>query len=86
MAAIILTFDYALFTQQFKAYSDPITYPQSLLQNYWDIAINYMSDVANYGSLQGTMRQYALNLFVAHLLYLNFLIGTGNPKIGRAHV
>lgn len=82
MAAVILTFDYTLFQQQFPMYANPVTYPESLLQNYWDISINYMSDVGNYGSLQGAMRQYAINLFVAHLLYLSFLIGTGNTNTG----
>lgn len=82
MAETLLTFDYALFQQQFPTYANSITYPESLLQNYWDIAINYMTNVGNYGSLQGSMRQYALNLFVAHLLYLSFIIGTGNPNTG----
>lgn len=82
MAATILTFNYALFQQQFPTYSNPTTYPESLLQNYWDIVINYMSNVGNYGSLQGAQRQYALNLLVAHMIYLSVLIGTGNPNTG----
>lgn len=78
MAATILTFDYELFQQQFPAYSNPITYPESLMQSYWNIAINYMSDVGNYGSLQAGMRQYALNCLVAHLTFLAAIIASGN--------
>lgn len=80
MAAVLLTFNYVLFTQQFPQYANPAAYPQAVLQTYWDIASNYMSTVGNYGSLQGSMRQYALNLLVAHLIYLSQLIGTGNPN------
>jgi hypothetical protein len=82
MSETLLTFDYTLFQQQFPVYANPQTYPESLLQIYWDIAINYISNVGNFGALQGTMRQYAINLMVAHLLYLNFIIGTGNPNTG----
>src|ERR1700688_4181413 len=80
MNASILTFDYALFVLQFPDYNNPVRYPQALLQNYWDIVINYMSNVGNYGSLQGAQRQYALNLLVAHLIYLSLIIGTGDPN------
>lgn len=80
MNAPILTFDYALFVLQFPDYNNPGRYPEVLLQTYWDIAINYMSNVGNYGSLQGSMRQYALNLLVAHLVYLSLIIGTGDPN------
>jgi hypothetical protein len=77
MAPVILTFDYALFIQQVPQYSNPAVYSQALLQNYWDVATNYMSDVANYGVLQNGARQYGLNLFVAHLVYLAGLIAAG---------
>lgn len=77
MTAVILTFDYALFIVQFPIYSNPSVYPEALLQTYWDIAIDYVSDVGNYGSLQGMKRQYALNLMVAHITYLNGLIAAG---------
>lgn len=78
MAAVILTFDYALFQQQFPAYANPIIYPESLMQSYWDISINYISDVGNFGSLQGGARQYAINCMVAHLTFLAGIIASGN--------
>lgn len=77
MSAVVLTFDYDLFILQVPLYSNPTKYPEALLQSYWDIAINYMSNVGNYGSLQGAARQYGLNLLVAHLAYLAGLIAIG---------
>lgn len=78
-----LTFNYALFQLQFPVYANPITYPEVLLQSYWDIAINYISNTGNYGALQGVARQYAINLFVAHLIFLNGIIasGAGNSQV-----
>jgi hypothetical protein len=78
MSETILTFDYALFQQQFPAYSNPMVYPEILMQNYWDIAINYISNSGNCGSLQGSARQYAINLMVAHLNFLAGIIASGN--------
>jgi|SRR5271165_720979 len=77
MTAVILTFDYALFILQVPQYSNSAKYPQALMQSYWDIATNYVSNVGNFGNLQGTSRQYALNLMVAHLAYLAGLIAAG---------
>jgi|SRR5690606_29752653 len=82
MSETILTFDYELFQKQFPDYSNPIMYPEVLLQNYWDVSIYYITPVGNFGALQGGMRQYAINLMIAHLIYLNLLIGTGNPNTG----
>lgn len=65
-----LTFDYALFIAQCPAFSNPVIYPQASLQIQWDIATIYISDVANFGSLQFGDRQYAINLMIAHLLTL----------------
>lgn len=78
MSTTILLFNYTLFQQQFPAYSNQNIYPESLMQSYWDIATNYMSNIGNYGSLQGSMRQYALNLLVAHLTFLAGIIASGN--------
>ena len=74
MSTAILTFDYNLFITQIPAYSDPTKYPEATLQVWWDIAINYVSDVGNCGSLQGSARQYAINLMMAHLIYLSLQI------------
>src|SRR5271163_414534 len=65
----ILTFDYALFQQQIPLYSNPVTYPESLVQVYWDIATYYISNIGNFGALQGDARQFAINLMAAHLIF-----------------
>lgn len=72
-----LTFDYSLFIAQFSAYSDSTKYPQSVLQGYWDVSIDYISNAAFCGSLTGAKRQYALNLLVAHFAYINDAIAKG---------
>ena len=74
---VLLTFDYSLFQTQVPEYANPANYPEATLQNYWNIAINYMSNVGNYGVLQGDARQYGLNLLVAHLVFLAGLVAQG---------
>lgn len=70
----ILTFDYDQFIALFPAYANPIQYPQSLLQQYWNSATNYVSNIGNFGAVQGDKRQYAINLMTAHLVYISGLI------------
>ncbi len=76
MTIPVLVFDPTLFRQQFPAYSNATTYPDALLQMYWDMATCYISDL-NYGCLQGTCRVLAINLMTAHLLYISDLIAAG---------
>ena len=80
MNPAILTFDYDgyIANPQFALYSDPTNYPESLLLNYWNVAINYISNVGNFGDIQGDQRQYAIQLMLSHLIYLTNLINTGN--------
>lgn len=73
----ILTFDYDQFIALFPIYSSPTKYPEPILQGFWDSAINYISDIGNYGSLKGEKRQYAINLMTAHLIYLANLAAAG---------
>jgi Protein of unknown function (DUF4054) len=74
---VLLTFDVDAFRIQFPAYASTVQFPDATLQAYWDSATCYMSDVGNYGSLQGTCRQYGLNLLTAHLAYISQLIASG---------
>src|ERR1700679_2835312 len=76
MSVPILTFDYAQFIALVPEYSDPTLYSESILQAYWNSAINYVSDY-NYGEVNGTKRQYAINLMVAHLIYIANLAASG---------
>jgi hypothetical protein len=71
-----LTFDVALFREQFPAFSDVTTFPDAMLQMYWDMATCYISD-CDYGWLNGTCRQLAINLMTAHLTALSVLIAAG---------
>jgi len=73
----LLTFDYASFIAQCPAYSNETTYPEATLQMYWNGAINYVSDIGNFGVIQGAARQYALNLMTAHLAYIAGLVAVG---------
>lgn len=73
----ILTFNYAQFIALVPAYSNPAKYSQATLQAFWNSAINYISDVGNFGSLQGDKRQYAINLMTAHLVYISDLTKSG---------
>jgi hypothetical protein len=73
----ILTFDYDSFIAVAPAYSNITLYPEDLLQQYWNNAINYVSDISTQGNLQCTGRQYAINLMVAHLVYIAGLIAIG---------
>jgi hypothetical protein len=74
---IILTFNYSQFIALIPAYANSSQYPEANLQAFWNSAINYLSDVGNFGSLQGDSRQYALNLMTAHLVYISNLIAAG---------
>ena len=80
MNPAIIVFNYASYiaNPQFAIFSDPTDYPESLLQGYWNDAVNYMSDVGNFGSIQGTKREYAIQLMMSHLIFLNNLLMTGN--------
>lgn len=73
----VITFDYALFQLQIPSYANSILYPEALVENFWNIAINYVNDTGNYGCMQGPSRAYAINLMTAHLIYLQGLIAAG---------
>ncbi len=70
-----ITFDIDKFRLQFPEFSNVITYPDVMLQMYWDMATCYVSD-EDYGCLSGSCRELALNLMTAHLVE----IGTGTTS------
>lgn len=74
--ATVFEFNVATFRAQFPAFASDTTYPTPLLQGYWDMAIEYISDV-NYGYLRDGSRALALNLMTAHLAALFTLINAG---------
>lgn len=77
MTQAILTFDVAAFRLEFPAFGNPAQFSNMTLQGYWDFATQYVSDVANFGSLKGAGRQLALNLMTAHLTALSVVIASG---------
>lgn len=68
------------FRVLFPPYANPSTYPQAFVQNYWDMAICYISN-KNGGCFAGGLsigqQTLACNLMTAHLVYLSGLIGAG---------
>lgn len=78
MAETILTFDVAEFRTMFPAFADDTAFPDATLQMYWDQATCYISDVGNYGRLQGTCRQLVLNYMTAHIAQISVIIASGD--------
>src|SRR5271166_3490333 len=76
-----LVFDVTAFRAAFAAYANATLYPDATLQMYWDMATCYIDPNGNYGWLQGTCRQTALNLMTAHLVYTAGLIAAGQTSI-----
>lgn len=73
-----ITFNPTLFRQQFPAFANDTTYPDAMLQMYFDMATCYVSD-RNYGFLRNCCRGLALNLLVAHIISLGTAIVAGDP-------
>lgn len=80
MQPAIVFFNYPAYiaNPQFSIYADPTDYPAIKLQAYWDNALNYISNVGNFGNIQGSQREYAIQLMMSHLIYLTNLVNTGN--------
>ena len=74
-----LTFDVAVFRQQFPAFADSVIYPDPQLEMWWGIATDYISK-NNTGYLKDASRSYALNLMTAHLQVLSTQAATGEDS------
>ena len=72
----MITLDIAAFRALFTAFADTTTYPDATITMFWDTAINYVSN-ADYGELNGSSREYALQLMTAHLLALQAIVNKG---------
>lgn len=70
------SFDAVEFRALFPAFSNATTFPDSMLNMYWDIATNYIAN-DDYGALSGTSRGYAINLMGAHLTALSVVVAGG---------
>jgi Protein of unknown function (DUF4054) len=75
-----IAFDPAAFRALFPAFSDVTTYPDVVLQLYWDTGTAYISDeeaIVYCGSMSVPQQTLALNYMAAHLAALNALIAAG---------
>lgn len=79
----IFTFDIAAFRVAYPAFKDPVCFPDSTLQLYWDSSWAYISHV-DYGFLHGLARLLAINLYTAHLVAISILAKEGEvPGLGQ---
>jgi hypothetical protein len=72
----MITLDIAAFRALFTAFANTTTYPDATITMFWDTATNYVSN-ADYGELNGSSREYALQLMTAHLLALQAIVNRG---------
>ena len=71
-----VTFDVTQFRAQYPAFASETDFPDAVLQGNWDLATCYMTP-ENYGILQGTCRQKALNMLTAHITALSTQYNVG---------
>jgi hypothetical protein len=72
----IIVLDIPLFRLQFPEFADSLTYPDVIIEQFWEEATCSVSN-KNCGNLSGTCRQLVLNLMTAHLIKLNHMYSTG---------
>lgn len=85
-----LTYDDALFRAQIPLYANTTDYPESTLQVWWNTAISYISPGQSYAWWEAnqtsgndnTPQQSAINLMMAHLIFLSNLIASGKIRPG----
>lgn len=70
------TFDVTAFRAMFAEFANATTYPDSVLQIYWDNGTNYIYDYDNQ-LIDGPNLQLALNLMTAHLAKSFTMINSG---------
>jgi hypothetical protein len=71
--------DIPVFRAMFPAYADETAYPDSTLETYYSIGKCYVKD--NDCVLPSECRAHALNLMLAHLLYIKDLAVLGNKTV-----
>ena len=75
-----IDFDVANFRQQFPAFANETTYPDAMLEAFWDNATCFISD-SDYGRLNGDCRRLAIGYMAAHLLSTQQLIDNGETNL-----
>lgn len=71
-----IEFDIVQFREMYTQFSDTNLFPDTALNNYWDVATCFVSD-NDCGYLNGKCRQTAINLMTAHLLALSLIQNRG---------
>ena len=74
-----ITFNIPLFRERFPAFASEITYPDALLQGYFDTSLCYI-DNAKAGCLSEACREQGLFAMTAHLCLLSSMITQGRGK------
>ena len=74
-----LSLDITEFRAMFPAYADETTYPDATLETYYSIGKCYIKD--NSCTLPDACRAQALNLMLAHLLYISDQAAAGNKSV-----
>lgn len=74
--------DVALFRQQFPEFANDTTYPDAMIQMYWDIATEYVYSWDNC-VISGTKLNYSISLMTAHLMRL-YVSGSNSTNSGGA--
>lgn len=72
----VIVFDIDAFRTAFPAFANSSSFPDETLQGYWNAATAQIS-TRDYGWLNGTSRDRALNCLTAHLTQLSVLIQSG---------
>ena len=78
MATIL--FNPPVFRALFKAFANPVEFPDAAIQVTWDLATGYITDstiTARYLGLTAGQQVSALNLMTAHLMALNLAAAAG---------
>lgn len=70
------TFEVAAFRAMFAEFANATTYPDAVLQIYWDNGTNYIYSYDNQ-LIDGANLQFALNLMTAHLAKSFTMINSG---------
>ncbi len=75
-----IEFNSNLFRQQFPEFANTTKYSDELLESYWDIAIEYVSN-KNGCILKNGSRAYAINCMTAHITQLSQLPPGGSGTV-----
>lgn len=80
MSSTYVTVTVGEFRILYPEFSDPVKYPETMLEDTLDLATCYIS-TRNYGSLHDKCRKRAIYLLMAHLQTLKDMIAKGKTQV-----